>query len=56
MIVRHERTGRGKMQSKNRKRKSKHPGELKENTEKISYILRKAGDGFEGKKFEICIL
>lgn len=50
MIMRHERTGWGKMQSKNRKRKTKHPRRLTENTEKISYIQRKAGDGFEEKK------
>lgn len=37
------------MQSKNRK--SKHPKRLRENTEKISYIQRKAGDGFEEKKY-----
>lgn len=53
-IMRHERT-KGTMQSENRKRKRKHPGRLRENTEKIPYIQRKAGDGFEEKKLKSAV-
>lgn len=48
--MKHERRGWGKMQSKNIKRKRKYPKRSRENTEKISYIQIKAGDGFEEKK------
>lgn len=49
MIMRHERIG-WEMQSKNRKRKRKHPGRLKENTEKNTIHLEKSWRWTSGKK------
>jgi len=57
MIMRHERTGE-EMQSKNRKRKRKHPRRLRGNTEKNIIHTEKSWRWIGGgkKKPEICSL
>lgn len=48
--------GGGKCREKTERGKENIQEGSEKNTEKISYIHRKAGDGFEEKNIEICIL